>query len=99
MNQPESQPTTEALQQALREHCLKRAESLYTRIGEAVEHLREGNHLAALGAVTGLDEGLGELASALRLIRDLVAQDLLPPNPLTSPTTRKQTTERRERNV
>jgi len=71
MNQPERPLTTEALQQALREHCLERAESLHKRIGEAVEHLREANHLAALGALAGLDDEFRELASALRLIRDL----------------------------
>jgi hypothetical protein len=68
MNQPHQPPTTEDLQQALRGNCLRQAEALHQRIGEAVACLRESNHLGALGALAGVDEKLRELSTALKLI-------------------------------
>lgn len=64
-------PTTEALQQALREHCRQQAEKLYERLGEAVASLRDGNHLGALGALDGVERRTLELSVALKLIHDL----------------------------
>jgi len=71
MNQPNQQPTNESLQQALREHCLKEVRALDQRIGEAAECLKDGNHLGALGALTGIDDELRELTTALKLIQRL----------------------------
>ena len=71
MSQPKQQPTTEDLQQALRERCLQQAEALHTRLGEAVECLRDGNHLGALGALEGVEKRTLELSIALKLIHDL----------------------------
>ncbi len=65
------QPTTEDLQQAVREQCLRRAELLHKRMGEAINCLQNRNHLGALGALTGLEERLRELLTALQLIHDL----------------------------
>jgi len=71
MNQPERPPTTEALQQAMRKNCREQAEALHKRLGEAVECLRDGNHLGALGALAGVDEQIRELSTALKLIQRL----------------------------
>jgi len=72
MNQNEPLPTTEGLQQAMREDCRVRAETLHKRLGEAVECLRDGNHLGALGALAGVDEQIRELSTALKLIPSLL---------------------------
>jgi len=72
MNQPERPPTTEDLQQAMREDCRGQAETLHKRLGEAVECLRDGNHLGALGALAGVDELFRELTTALKLIPRLL---------------------------
>lgn len=61
-------PTTEDLRRSIRERCREQAEALHQRIGEAVECLREGNHLGALGALEGVDEQIRELSTALKLI-------------------------------
>ena len=61
-------PTTEDLRQSIRDDCRKQAEAIYERMGEAVECLRAGNHLGALGALAGVDEKLRELSTALKLI-------------------------------
>ena len=71
MNQPNQPPTTEALQQALREQCLTQALSLHERWGEAVACLRDGNHLGALGALEGVERRTLELSIALKFIHDL----------------------------
>ena len=71
MNQPEQPPTTEALQQAMREECLEQVGALHKRMGEAAECLRDGNHLGALGALEGIEERLRELSTALKLIQRL----------------------------
>jgi len=68
MNQHERLPTTEDLQQAMREHCREQAQSLHKRMGEAVECLQDGNHLGALGALDGVEQGICELSTALKLI-------------------------------
>ena len=72
MNQHERLPTSEDLQQAMREDCRDRAETLHKRLGEAVECLRDGNHLGALGALAGVDEQIRELSTALKLIPSLL---------------------------
>ena len=72
MNQDERLPTIEDLQQAMREVCLQQAEALHQRIGEAVECLRDGNHLGALGALEGVDKRMLELSTALKVIQNLL---------------------------
>ncbi len=71
MNNHERQPTTEDLQQALRELCLEEAQVLHARLGEAAECLRERNQLGALGALAATEERLRELAVTLKLIQRL----------------------------
>jgi len=68
MKQKERLPTTEDLRRSIREDCREQAEALHKRIGEAVECLRDGNHLGALGALAGVDEQIRELSVALKLI-------------------------------
>jgi hypothetical protein len=68
MREHREPPTTDDLQQSMREHCWHQAETLHTRIGEAVECLREGNHLGAVGALAGVEEQVHELSIALKLI-------------------------------
>ena len=68
MSHHQPQPLTEDLRRSIREYCREQAETLHQRMGEAVECLRDGNHLGALGALTGVDEQLRELSTALRLI-------------------------------
>jgi len=71
MNKPPRLPTTEDLQQTLRERCLSQAQFLYERMGEAIAALGEHNHLGALGALEGVEERTHELTIALKLIQDL----------------------------
>lgn len=68
MKQNPRLPTTLDVQRSITEHCRDRAETLYQRIGEAVACLRVGHHLAALGAIAGVDEEIRELSTALGLI-------------------------------
>jgi hypothetical protein len=68
MKEHRERPTTDDLRQAIREHCREQAEVLHKRIGEAVECLRDGNHLGAVGALVGIDEQIRELSIALNLI-------------------------------
>ena len=77
MIHPNQPPTVEALQQAMRENCREQAESLHKRLGEAVECLRDGNHLGALGALAGVDEHVRELSTALKLIPRLASRKKL----------------------
>lgn len=55
----------------MRERCLEQAEAVEKRIGEAVECLRDGNHLGALGALEGIHERVIELSTALKIIHEL----------------------------
>ena len=71
MEQPRQKPTTDDLQQAMREYCLEQAEFAHQRIGEVAQSLREGNHLRALGALEGTEKRVLELSVALKLIHDL----------------------------
>jgi len=68
MKQNPRLPTTLDVQRSITEHCRERAEALHQRIGETVACLRDGHHLAALGAMVGVDEEARELLTALRLI-------------------------------
>ena len=74
MNHEERLPTTEYLQQAMREDCREQAETLHKRMSEAVECLRDGNHLGALGALDGVDSRILELTIALRIIPRLLCR-------------------------
>jgi|GEM_PF-7130237 len=71
MNHQARQPTTEELQQALRELCLEQTQALYACLGEAVTSLLESNHLGALGALDGADQRLLELLTVLKLVQRL----------------------------
>jgi hypothetical protein len=55
----------------MREHCLEQAEIVHKRIGDAVECLRDGNHLGALGALEGVDKRVLELSIVLKVTHDL----------------------------
>jgi len=68
MKQNPRLPTTLDVQHSITEHCRDRAETLYQRIGEAVACLRDSHHLAALGAMVGVDEEVRELSTELGLI-------------------------------
>jgi len=68
MNQPDRLRADERLRQALRDHCLSRAQSLHERLGEAVACLEDTNHLGALGALSGVEEALSELTIVMKLI-------------------------------
>ena len=68
MKQNPRLPTTLDVQHSITEHCRDRAETLHQRIGEAVACLRDGHHLAALGAMAGVEEEVRELSTALGLI-------------------------------
>ena len=68
MKQNPRLPTTLDVQHSITEHCRDRAETLHQRIGEAVACLRDGHHLAALGAMAGVEEEIHELSTALGLI-------------------------------
>lgn len=54
----------------MREQCLKKAEAVHKRTGEAVECLKDGNHLGALGALEGIDERVIELMIALKIVHE-----------------------------
>lgn len=68
MKQIQRLPTTEDLRQSIREDCREQAEAICERMSEAVECLRESNHLGALGALAGVDEKLRDLLTTLKLI-------------------------------
>jgi hypothetical protein len=71
MTQNERLPTTGDVQRSITAHCRDRAETLHQRIGEAVACLRDGHHLAALGAMAGVEEEIRDLSIALRLISQI----------------------------
>ncbi len=52
----------------VRADCTAQAEALGERFGEAIQCLRDGNHLGALGALAGVDEKLIDLTTLLKLL-------------------------------
>jgi hypothetical protein len=55
----------------MRIDCLHEAERLEERLREVIEHLREGDHLSALGAWSGTDETVAYLGAALKRLARL----------------------------
>ena len=47
---------TEKLLRTMMSDCQRTAETMQERLEQVVAHLRDGQHLAVLGAFTGLDE-------------------------------------------
>lgn len=68
--------TTAEVQQAIREHCLEQAKFVSKRADDAVDCLRNRNHLGALGALEGLDQRVRELSTVLKLVHDLSYREL-----------------------
>ena len=52
----------------IREDCTAQAEIVGERISEAIQCLREGNHLGGLGALAGVDGKLIDLTVLLKLL-------------------------------
>lgn len=67
MKQQRTKPTTDELIRAIREGCLAQARIIQEKLDDAIRNLAEGNHLSALGALTGTEEEMNTLLSTLKL--------------------------------
>jgi hypothetical protein len=65
--QRKAKATTEGIIQVMCEEAERRARIMQERLGEAVAALRDGNHLGAFGALSGMDEEFRDLSSMLKL--------------------------------
>jgi hypothetical protein len=59
--------TTEDIIQVMCEEAERHARIMQERLGETVAALRDGNHLGAFGALSGMDEEFRDLSSLLKL--------------------------------
>jgi hypothetical protein len=72
----QNQFAEEKLIAAIREDCLRQAETAQTKLNEVIEYLGDENHLGALGAFAGLDEDIVGLKLFLtRIARLTVGQN------------------------
>jgi hypothetical protein len=72
----QNQFAEEKLIAAIREDCLRQAETAQTKLNEVIEFLGDENHLGALGAFAGLDEDITGLKLFLtRIARLTVGQN------------------------
>ena len=67
MIQPQPDPTAEAIL----DRALAGVEEAKQRCEEAAEHLRNREHLAAIGALAGLDERVRYVSIILTLLHDI----------------------------
>jgi hypothetical protein len=63
---------------AIREDCLRQAETAQTKLNEVVECLTDENHLGALGTFAGLDEDIVGLKVFLTRIARLTVGQTTP---------------------
>lgn len=61
------EPTKKPCPPELLGFCRRELEAVRTRIDESLEHLAEGQHLAALGALDGTEKQLAFASNALQL--------------------------------
>ncbi len=63
------------LVRALRNDCMHEAEALQMSLQEVIERLEEGDHLAALGAFSGMDERALYIGTALKRLSRLPVRE------------------------
>jgi hypothetical protein len=72
----QNQPAEENLISAIRQDCLRQAETARTKLNEVVECLTDEDHLGALGSFVGLDEDV----VTLKLVLTRIARLTVGPN-------------------
>ena len=61
-------PTTDDVIRMIRKDCERQAEAMHKQFGEALESVREGNALGALGAMAGIESKIVDLSAILKLL-------------------------------